>query len=422
MAREFDYPAAVSWLRVDGASVSLTHVRRARLLGWIAMVAWLLPLFIFNIVRMVNPASSPPPWAVVSVLMAFAAFLRGLHDARFPTRLAPSYQVLPDALRVGTRHFARHDIISGAVVRVGGKFMTELSLRNGSLLAIEDSTEDRAEALLHELGLAADQRRATLAAGEPRIASLWMALTALVLSFVAMTWTHSLTPLVKNLHLVGIASIAIAVSVLLSTVEVTVGRDGVLIRQPLRRRFIPYQNIEAVGQNARGEVELLLNDGSRVAMGSALTLSARGDALERARALRRRIEQARAAPRDGPRPGDHLLERQGRSLEAWRRRLHRLLSTDVDYRGPKLQREQVLGVLADPNTTAEVRIGAALALADGGLDPETRRRLRIAADTSANAKVRVALQRICEFDDETEAIEEAVALEERARRHGSREQ
>jgi hypothetical protein len=375
-------------------------------------------LFAFNVSRMLDPAQSVPWWASATVMSAFVAMALGLGFGRATEALGQSYEVLADVLVVASRRFPRESIVSGVVVPAGTSLTTELSLRNGDVLVFVHPREEHAEGLLRELGLASDQRRATLTACEPRISSLWSAATMFALSFVAMTWTASLTPFAKNLHILAIALVALVVGAALRPVDVTVGRDGVQIRSRFRPRFIPYENILGVDQNERGQVELQLEAGDRITIGSAINRGFTGGAGARHRALRRRIEQARARAGRLPPSAAHSLARQGRSLDEWRARLRQLISADADYRGPRLDREQAALALSDPNTAVEVRIGAALALAESGLDDETSARIRIAANTSANARLRVALEQIaeCEGEAEAQAIDEACSSDAGARR------
>jgi hypothetical protein len=83
-----------------------------------------------------------------------------------------------------------------------------------------------------------------------------------------------------------------------------------------------------------------------------------------------------------------VLDREGRSQEAWRAALRTLLTAE-SYRGVSVTREDLLRVLEDPRGPAQRRIAAALALADAP-DALTVIRARTAAE-GAEGKVRVAL-------------------------------
>lgn len=70
-------------------------------------------------------------------------------------------------------------------------------------------------------------------------------------------------------------------------------------------------------------------------------------------------------------------------------------------------------------TPAERRVGAAPALS-GADDDDTRERLRVAADTCASPRLRVALDVIAAAAPDDEAIEAALAEEADARAVGQR--
>jgi hypothetical protein len=83
-----------------------------------------------------------------------------------------------------------------------------------------------------------------------------------------------------------------------------------------------------------------------------------------------------------------------------------------------LPKEQALAVLEDGHAPGELRIGAALALTEGGrpgehtlprgLDPDTALRLRIAVETCVNQDVRTALRDAIYGDLEDETLDRAL--------------
>ena len=70
--------------------------------------------------------------------------------------------------------------------------------------------------------------------------------------------------------------------------------------------------------------------------------------------------------------------------------------------------DTLLKTAADADAPAELRVGAALAIAQSG-DEDARKRLRIATEGIANEPVRLALEAAAERDAEDEAIAEAFA-------------
>jgi hypothetical protein len=83
--------------------------------------------------------------------------------------------------------------------------------------------------------------------------------------------------------------------------------------------------------------------------------------------------------------------------------LRTLVVQEGVYRASPLQRGDFLRLLGDPHAEAPSRVAAALALSDalGSLPAEARGRVRIAADSTANDALRVALERALdgEFDE-----------------------
>jgi hypothetical protein len=121
-----------------------------------------------------------------------------------------------------------------------------------------------------------------------------------------------------------------------------------------------------------------------------------------------RIADAMALTRHGGSPTvAELLDRGGRSLEAWRAALGRLLQRGAQYRSAAISDDDVLGVLEDPAARPALRIGAALALRESA-DPDARRRVRIAAAACADEETRAALEAAAEDHLDAAPIRRAV--------------
>ena len=98
-----------------------------------------------------------------------------------------------------------------------------------------------------------------------------------------------------------------------------------------------------------------------------------------------------------------LLARAGRGTLDWVRGLRALGEGQGGYRGIGLTPDHLWRIAEDASAPRESRVGAALALRST-LDDEGRRRLRVAAESSASPKVRVALEATAdEVDDEAVA-------------------
>lgn len=175
--------------------------------------------------------------------------------------------------------------------------------------------------------------------------------------------------------------------------EVTVGDDGVAIRGIVRTRFVPYATLSRVTKDDEGVRLHEKNGGDEL-----LPPAPGGDALFE------RIHEAmaRRSGNEMPEGALELLDRNGRSVEAWRAELRRLAARGESYRETALAAERLAEVVGDPDATPERRIGAAVVLA-GTSDAGVRRRVRIAIDACADGDMRIALERAAEGEiSETE--------------------
>ncbi|MEO6576671.1 MAG: hypothetical protein ABIP89_22685, partial [Polyangiaceae bacterium] len=180
--------------------------------------------------------------------------------------------------------------------------------------------------------------------------------------------------------------------------HVIIGVDGVQIAGVLRPRFIPYSAITKVyvatiGQNGESGIALEGAFGKRV-------LPTVGQSMERMRAVVRRVEAGRRGDAKEAARELGLLDRGGRSLADWKDAVRSV--TAGSFREAALDLNDLELVLDDHHAPLERRIGAALALhelVDG------RKRVRLAASTSADPRVRVALESAAEDDiDEAELL------------------
>lgn len=178
-----------------------------------------------------------------------------------------------------------------------------------------------------------------------------------------------------------------------------VGRDGVRIEQGLRTRILPFSAIRSVevdiGQGTMG-LSLTLTDGT------SLTLPFFDASEEALRGIAGRIRVGMAEPPPEARAAALAsLSRGERTVAAWRRDLAGAFG-EASYRSLPLRQEDLEDLVDDPSAPAEQRLGAAFALFPGA--PEaTKARLRVAADTTVDPRVRVALLAATEDDEAAQA-------------------
>lgn len=230
-------------------------------------------------------------------------------------------------------------------------------------------------------------------------------LLLLTLLFLSVPAVIALCIVSGTLGLVGlIAAVLSALAIrALARVELTVGSDGLHLRSPFRRAFIPHGRIRTLkriwptgsenGSTHDGEVvswgfELVLVDGTKHRLDTRPERFPAGVwktdhvfASAFAAWSTSQTEDAVAGPH-----ASALLARGGRSIREWVASLHELATDGASgYRVAALDARALFAILADAGAPRELRAGAAIAL--GGRQ-EHAPRLRIAADDVADPVVR----------------------------------
>ena len=413
--------AARERTEVVSRSASIRNVALPGLLGWLAVLAGLAPFALKMVGGGLFGMTRPWWWAwfpgaafglaLVSGIAAAWALGRAGNTAQSggPMRVEGDQLVLdrPDA----------PTSVPLAEIRAGALFPNDqgadvtIDLTRGRLLTASFASLEDAERLLAAAGLDASRRRYRTRVGSTRarpFASAGAFLAIAVLGVLMWPVGATITPVAAATWLALSAAILGASALLTRSPEVVVGADGVTIRRRLRRRFLRFEEIAAAGVEGIDErsttLVISLAGGSQERIGAGIV------ATERIPALAARIRDAKAAASgaSGARRGAALLARGGRSLAYWRAALVDLVQRNKGYRDVSLSRDDLERALAAPGSTAEERIGAALALS--GLGPEEARpRLRVAADVCADPKLRTALLRIADAEADDEAVEVALA-------------
>ncbi len=175
------------------------------------------------------------------------------------------------------------------------------------------------------------------------------------------------------------------------------GLDGVRIVTVWRRRFIPYGAIEKVTLT-RKRIVLETTSGGIETPNIADTRAIP--------VLVSRIEERRAAAALAGAPPLDALDRRERAIGEWRAALDELALGGKGFRGAALHDDDLQRVLDDPGAPLEQRIGAALTLRSRGGDAQGR--IRVAAGTSVERRVRVALEAAAADEIDERAIERAL--------------
>ena len=186
------------------------------------------------------------------------------------------------------------------------------------------------------------------------------------------------------------------------TPRLSFGADGVSIGGRIRKRYVPYHDIEdiEVREGALGaSVRLVLKSGKRLRV--AFFVPGARAQLVKALALEG-VEMAES----GERAGAHVaaLDRAGTDPGRWRERLGTILR-ESGYRGAALESEKLLSLMRNPAAKAEQRVAAALALRT---EPGGIARIRVAAEVSAEPTVRAALEQLAEEEIDEPRFERAL--------------
>lgn len=348
-----------------------------------------------------------------SVFSALAA--RYLWGKNYWARRAPTkVRIDGDALVLGHERITRDDMEAGFVIESLRGPVLRLE-RRGLAPALElvlDEPEDGRLALL-ALGLDPSQsvtsfRGMSLAAGSfSRTFAMLGALAALgtivgsaiaLLSAPAGVATGVVT-----------AIIGMIVGSLWPT-TVRVGADGVLVKWLTYQRFVPHDDILAVRVEERGfgnskhtAVVLTLENGPEIAL--PIERGALSD--NEAPRVAQRIDEAKAIHDRGGADFDaHVLARHHESTEDWVRML-RGLTRLATHRTSMVRATDLWKIVESHGAAPLARAAAAVALEPELGEPD-RTRLRVAAATTAQPRLRVALDRVADGAAD-EAILEALA-------------
>lgn len=356
------------------------------------------------------------PGAAAIVIAAGAFFLRTGRMLAGTKRTAMKLAISAEAVELfatedATLEDARHTrlprarIDSGAFIPTMGTGRGQVVLlgkQGETLLAVEVDDAATGAEILEELGLNATAHRATFEGVFP------LGRAARVLSFLGAIGAGG------GILALGGGPIPLLVLLLFvallfawpSTIEIAA--DGVLVKTLLGARLVRFRDVVAI-EPGRGVVTawLVLRDGRRVAVPGVARPkgTAAGVHEEHSTVLRERLQNAWIAQRGG---GDRLaaaaMARGGRSTAAWIDAL-RALRAGADYRAAAIPEETLAAVVEDAGAPDDARVAAAYVL--GRSDEPVRARVRVAAESSASPRLRVALSAATE--DDAEAAERALA-------------
>jgi len=196
--------------------------------------------------------------------------------------------------------------------------------------------------------------------------------------------------------------------------EVTIGRDGILLRWMIRSRFIRFSEVKDVVREANGvrlqlhrgpSVELPLRFGGSMSEHDAKRLAPQGLEIS---AVCDAIRRGMAAGGASARTRVHLadLDRKSRPLDTWKASIRAMAGSEGDFRSAPLDPEELASVVEDPASPPDRRVAAAFAVSESG-SPEQRRRVRIAIGGCADADMKAALEAAAEGEIAVEPLRRA---------------
>lgn len=393
-------------MKLESRRIAIVPRARAHQLG-VLSVALVIALFLFAPFAQHLGA----PFGLAVLLAPLLSYL-AMRAARGDAADAGSLEILDGTIEVRhgpVREGFSFDDIDGAVIREAVASHLEIGLRNGDVISVELSDVTEGNAIIRRLTSLGLMRRQALRMTKPYLSwaplstSAGLILFGLVLATNLATRFVGPSPLFRVVLFAGVVVWTWVIVHRRASPGVTIARDGLTIARAFSARFIPWAAILRT-ELVHGLVVLRLRDGHLIELTaderSPMTLAVLIDrGLARSRGSN--VDAATAA-----------LERDGRSIEAWRTSLLELTDDrgDTAYRAAQLSRATLEDVLDDPAAPAERRIGAALGLR--AIDPQCATRVRLAAESCANEHLRLALEKVAEDELDVGAVEDAARAEQ----------
>lgn len=295
----------------------------------------------------------------------------------------------------------RADMVRAVVVPSEGGTAVSIQRKQGFFVAIDVPDEAAGQRLVRALGFAAEQRTAEFVVDSPLAARLpaW----ALVGSFSAALAAAAVGARSgSGLGFVAFFAWYALFLVAVRPTKITIGTDGVLLSWLGRQTLLRYSEIADVVPE-KGSLRFeLAGGGTRIvraewtARQRARTQPEMASAAVYMESLAQRIREAKEAAGGAD---VAVLERRGRPLEEWLRRLRALTDRGAPgFREAPIVPEALWKTVENGHAEPAARAAAAVAL-QPSLDDGGRERLRVAADVVAAPKLRVALRAAAEGDE-----------------------
>ena len=321
---------------------------------------------------------------------------------------------------------ARAELTQGFVVPAREGTLVRLergALRPGVVVRVRDEAE--AVGLLRALGFDAEHAAAEMRAASGLLAlsvpkQMAIMLPGVLACLAGIFWATATFQKQAGPYVMAIVTMLLVWTFTLAFAPTTIriGTDGVVTRWLGRERFVRFTEIERaerydeiVGTKRQCGVRLHLRGGEPVRLPTGQTEIGESES----RQLLTRIEEARAA-----RDAGHVasaaafLSRGTKNALDWVRSLRALGSGALDLRTSAVPTEVLLKTVEDGGSSETERAGAAVAALASRESRDVAARIRVAAETAASPKLRVALDRLADEPTDEDAAKILAELDDRA--------
>jgi hypothetical protein len=289
-----------------------------------------------------------------------------------------------------------------------------LRQRLGLPLELQTGSQEEARALLRALGLdvsqtVADFRILSRARADPMVV-FGMTLGVMVLGALLGAAMGSI---VRGLGpIFFVIPVLLMTAVLIVPTHLRVGADGFEIRWMSTRRFVRYDEIAYLSRYDKGwgrsriiGLDLSLRSGETL----QLPVQDGNWDSDQIGLIEERIREGQDSLRRGDTVTDAaLLERGARGMSDWVAELWAIgTDANVTLRTAPIPKDRLLRVVEDPSLGSSARAAAAVALR-ADLDDDARARLRVVGESTAEPRLRVAIEKAANGADRSE-LEAALA-------------
>lgn len=401
------------------ASPRIAYLRRglARRLEWLAAAAIGIP-FLFQLGW---HFAAPAPMASTAFadaalgLGALGAMVLGI-TAFFLNRsfFAPRGVIRCDRNDlVIARRFSRTvplaDVEAGFVVPTRAATSVELHLKGGDVIDVRVADAAEAAALLRaaRVDVARQRCRIQLVDQNARLFIGFATAGGLAYCSIPALGVLAVTIQGESASLVWASLLALVTLLVLRATalpELTIGTDGIAFKRGFRETFVAFEELAEIRPAGLG-ILIRYRDGR-----TKTIFSPAGVGPERFEALLLRIREAMAARAQGNQPALELLDRRGRSVSEWRAALAQVARRGTSYRDVGISIDDLETVIGSPDATPERRLAAAVALR-AAAHPAAASLIRVAAAQCASQRLRIALEKVGDGDDDEMALAEALGVE-----------